>query len=55
MKLEKVSGVRTYYPLPEPGLRPTGIAQDADGRIWVLAATGYVSYLPAVQSQTASD
>jgi hypothetical protein len=41
---------RDYYPLPLPGLAPTGITVDDDGDIWVLASRPYRVYLPMVYS-----
>jgi streptogramin lyase len=39
---------KDYYPLPLPGLAPTGIATDDAGGIWVLASRPYRTYLPFV-------
>jgi virginiamycin B lyase len=39
---------KDYYPLPSPGLMPTGIASDNAGGIWVLAQVPHHVYLPTI-------
>jgi virginiamycin B lyase len=39
---------KDYYPLPSPGLIPTGIASDNAGGIWILAQMPHQIYLPMI-------
>ncbi|MFL7793493.1 MAG: hypothetical protein AB8I69_15235 [Anaerolineae bacterium] len=39
---------KDYYPLPSPGLMPTGIASDNASGIWVLAQVPHHVYLPTI-------